>query len=876
MADAANVERAHELGALERLVNNDTSVLLVGDAGVGKSHLARDFGRRLAESGRDVHMLQGNPSIATMHLGAVASILPAAPSKSPAELFANTEFALGGGNRRSRPVLIVDDIDQVDPASIALIQHLGSATAAVIGTVRRERASDPFVLPLWKDGVLERLEIGVFTATQSAQLVAALLDSSNIETIAHTAHNLAQGNALLLRELIADAQNSGRLTRTEAGWQLNQPLRAERRVGDLFANRFDGLSAESREALELVALGEPLELGLVSSLVAGPCLENLEDSRLIKIVEDKVVLDHPLLGDVVRDSIPTLRASRLTAKLTAALLKAPSPTNQEILQATRLQLAVNAVPDPRHAAASAEMFLSRFDGPAALACAEAAFDPASSQTHVLLGRAQFLTGSADQAVDTLRTGHERADTDADRVASAVALAETLAFGVGKNADAATVLEVALSHVPALQDRAPLAATLSLVRALEADFDPALKLGKEFLESDEIDGLARLQLLTMWTIAAVSTGQTSGLSARLAQGQDLAERYQAAVPSALDQLRITEYLFDLSDGRLERGVATATRQREMAEPQHRQSTTDLFLALAELMRGDASLAVAHIEAARLELQKRGDPIGVGALIESISAAAYAAMGDPDTAQQRLEQATADPRFGAREQPIAGRAQIAAFIGAGDLDGAAASALQTHEQAGGNLVWSGWNLYEIVRAGRPNAVADELASVARRAPVESLVAMTAHCDALIKGDAHALTQVSDWFAAQQFVLYAAESASNAAKAFLDSNDAVAAARWDVRSRILRDRCNSVSPVEPLDLDGLVSQREFEVTRLAARSTPSQTIADELFISIRTVDNHLRNTYKKLGVAGRHELARWFDGPDEIDADPGCRDVNPAIET
>lgn len=856
MADTTNVERAHELAALERLVDNDIGVLLVGNAGVGKSHLSRDFGRQLTNSGRDVHMLQGNPSIATMHLGAVAPILPMMLSKSPAELFANTEFALGRGNRLGRPVLIVDDIDQVDPASIALLQHLGTATATVVGTVREERASDPFVLPLWKDGALERLEIGVFDESQSTQLVAALLDSENIEAIAQHAHDRAQGNALLLRELIADAQNSGRLTRTETGWQLNQPLRAERRVGDLFANRFDGLGATSREALELVALGEPLDLGLVSSLVSGPCLENLEDSRLVKIVDDKVVLDHPLLGDVVRDSMPSLRASRLTIMLTAALLKAPSPTNQEILQATRLQLAVNADPDPRHAAASAEMFLSLFDGPAALACAEAAFDPASSQAHVVLGRAQFLTGSVDQAVDTLRAGHERANTDAERVASAVALAETLAFGVGNNADAATVLEATLSHVSALQDRAPLAATLSLVRALEADFTPALELGTEFLESDEIDDLARLQLLTMWTIAAVSTGQKSGLPARIAHGQDLAERHQASAPSALDQLRVTEYLFDLSDGRLERGVATATRQREMAKPQHRQSTTDLFLALAELMRGDATLAVTHIEAGRLELQERGDPIGIGALIESISAAAYAATGDLTTAKQRLDQAIADPRFGAREHSIAGRAQVAAFIGAGDLDGAATSALETHRRAGGNLVWSGWNLYEVVRAGRPGSVANELLSVARQAPVESIVAMAAHCDALMTDDAEALSQVSGRFAAQHFVLYAAEAASNAARVFHGLGDTESATRWDVRSRVLLDRCSAVSFVEPLDVEGLVSQREYEVTRLAAKSTPSQTIANELFISIRTVDNHLRNSYKKLGVAGRHELARWFD--------------------
>ena len=59
-----------------------------------------------------------------------------------------------------------------------------------------------------------------------------------------------------------------------------------------------------------------------------------------------------------------------------------------------------------------------------------------------------------------------------------------------------------------------------------------------------------------------------------------------------------------------------------------------------------------------------------------------------------------------------------------------------------------------------------------------------------------------------------------------------------------------------------REREIARLAARGDPSQQIADRLFLSVRTVNNHLQSAYAKLGVSGRKHLAGALD---ETGADP-----------
>jgi DNA-binding CsgD family transcriptional regulator len=51
--------------------------------------------------------------------------------------------------------------------------------------------------------------------------------------------------------------------------------------------------------------------------------------------------------------------------------------------------------------------------------------------------------------------------------------------------------------------------------------------------------------------------------------------------------------------------------------------------------------------------------------------------------------------------------------------------------------------------------------------------------------------------------------------------------------------------------LTRREREIAILAAKGTPSRTIAATLTLSVRTVDNHLLRIYTKLGVAGRQDL-------------------------
>lgn len=53
------------------------------------------------------------------------------------------------------------------------------------------------------------------------------------------------------------------------------------------------------------------------------------------------------------------------------------------------------------------------------------------------------------------------------------------------------------------------------------------------------------------------------------------------------------------------------------------------------------------------------------------------------------------------------------------------------------------------------------------------------------------------------------------------------------------------------------EHRVARLAAEGRSNREIAQELYVTLKTVEGHLVRVYGKLGIEGRGELARVLAG-------------------
>jgi DNA-binding NarL/FixJ family response regulator len=52
--------------------------------------------------------------------------------------------------------------------------------------------------------------------------------------------------------------------------------------------------------------------------------------------------------------------------------------------------------------------------------------------------------------------------------------------------------------------------------------------------------------------------------------------------------------------------------------------------------------------------------------------------------------------------------------------------------------------------------------------------------------------------------------------------------------------------------LSRREREVAELVAHGLPNDRIAEEMLVSAKTVEDHLRRAFAKLGVSSRAALA------------------------
>ena len=69
--------------------------------------------------------------------------------------------------------------------------------------------------------------------------------------------------------------------------------------------------------------------------------------------------------------------------------------------------------------------------------------------------------------------------------------------------------------------------------------------------------------------------------------------------------------------------------------------------------------------------------------------------------------------------------------------------------------------------------------------------------------------------------------------------------------------VTAAEPIRATGKIelSKREREVAQLVAKGLSNREIAKRLYVSERTVDNHVHHILDKLGVDSRVQVATWL---------------------
>jgi DNA-binding CsgD family transcriptional regulator len=248
-----------------------------------------------------------------------------------------------------------------------------------------------------------------------------------------------------------------------------------------------------------------------------------------------------------------------------------------------------------------------------------------------------------------------------------------------------------------------------------------------------------------------------------------------------------------------------------------------LALAEGMAGKAEAAAATLVVLD-QLPKHWMDGFDADLIERGRAWAHAAAGEMSSARSTLRAAAAG-RSHSGEMPV--------------------SEARLH--------------HDLARLGEPVPAAESLARLAASTPTEWVCALAQHAEALATPTGATLEAAARRLEDLGALGLAGEAGLSAVAAYGDEGllRAATALSRDVSSWI--KRCGDV--VAPGVLGNptfaQLTAREREVATLAASGASSKAIADRLYLSVRTVDNHLRSVYNKLGISGREELARALAG-------------------
>lgn len=148
--------------------------------------------------------------------------------------------------------------------------------------------------------------------------------------------------------------------------------------------------------------------------------------------------------------------------------------------------------------------------------------------------------------------------------------------------------------------------------------------------------------------------------------------------------------------------------------------------------------------------------------------------------------------------------------------------------------------------------EIAGIAARVPNAGLLAEAA----LVEGRlATAGGRLRDGQLALEEAAVRFEAAGAPYDAALARLEAAGAARTGGRSadaaeldRLARDTLRSLGATLPGERAEALSLRETEVLRLVARGLSNEDIAQALVLSVRTVERHVANVYRKIGASGR----------------------------
>ncbi|MFJ5955566.1 AAA family ATPase [Paenarthrobacter sp. NPDC092416] len=853
------------------------AVLVVADAGIGKTALTAEIAARLADE-MVVMRVHGSPALSSVPYGVLAPYLldlPVEQATSPVAILREfwAQFEKKRGANGARLLLVVDDAHELDEGSTQILAELVTAGwARLVATSRPRPGLPPALLQLWYDGLAERLELHPLDKDTATELAEKTLGGSVMASTADVLHSVSEGNPLLLRCLLEDSRAGGNLVRRNGVWFLAGALSGKGEgLAEVVRNKVLRTTDAEREALYVLALAEPVPAAVLDTLVGRDTVRSLLDSRLVQSTNgpgSPLKMWHPMYSEALRQLVSPARSLQIRQRMVQHF--AEPATAEGLLRMVSWALDCGADVDDEQLLRAAFLAVKLLHNPLALAAAGKVRSQAlQPRARAVMAMAHYNDGSYRAAVTLLEEDAGFLDADpsgplgagllwaasrsavGDKSADIVAYAQSAAAGlIGGLAKEDPVVKHIRRHAVALE----LAALAQDGKYVE--LRTGLEMFAKELDPDASDFIMnQLFLLAMQCELLTVEGQASDALEAGREALVLLDEHNDDLLYFSDFILVRYALAALEAGEWAAGETALNRYAA-------SSAMGLitFGGDIQALKGMALLRQGRLEQAgdlltpAVEALRLKDPQRLRRLGAAMAFYAAARTGNKELAHRLLAEQEAAAPGGAYVEALAelftlaGREHLGRGTGLEKLRGLPES-VHLHQMPGvllQNLVLRA-ELGDVQAMGSLEETASSMGG-SWAAGWESLAS------AQLAGAGEGFVTAGNTLAAAGMPGPAAVAFDKAAVAF-DAEGKRPEAR---QAAVLRDVSEASlgdalvhDPHTEADRSVPLTRREQDIVALAVSGLTDRQIAEKLMVSVRTVEGHLYRSYAKLGIRRREDL-------------------------